>query len=477
MRERHDAAVRHVENSIRSRLLLWLLGGLLAGGACVLGATYFMTRHQVRELFDEELRQVALAVHVREDWMRPGRITIARPGFELSIRGYDANGRLFFETLMPTLPADLPLTYEEGNREFETSDGAWRIYTHVTSEGIVQVGHPVGIRNAFARSVALRVLAPMLVLVALLMGVIAWSLRQGLAPLNRLSRLVSGRDGSRLDPLPERTLPREVLPLVQQINALLARLASSMSSQGRFLADAAHELRSPVSALALQVQLAERAHTEPARRRAIDELGSATDRVCRLVQQLLDSARLEPGQASGTFTMVDVSKVVREAIAARVAKADERAVDLGADAPAGAYVFGVAEELGSLVANLVDNALRYAPPGTAVTASVAHDEDTVRLCVADSGPGIPAEERERVFERFYRLPGDPTPGSGLGLAIVRSIAEHHGGTVELEDNHPAAPGPGLKATVTLPGVNVKRVIAATASRKNLEDKKSLSLAG
>jgi len=443
-------AMQLFPNTLRSRLLLWLAGGVLLGSACVLIATYVIARHQLRDVFDEELRQVALAVHVREDWMRPGRITIARPGFDLSVRGYDPNGRMFFETLMPTMPADLPLTYEEGSRGFETAEGSWRVFTHVTDEGIVQVGHPLAMRYAIARGVSLRLLIPMLLLMSLLAALIAWSLRHGLAPLERLSRLVSDRDVSRLDPVPLGGMPQEVVPLVEQINGLLARLALSRDAERRFLADAAHELRSPVSAIALQVQLAARAHSAPVRRQAIDELVSGTERTGRLVQQLLDSARLEPDPVRNAFAVVDVSRVVRDVVAAHASKADERGVDLGADAPSRICVRGVPEELSSLVANLVDNALRYAPPGSAVTASVRHDAKLVLVSVADAGPGIPPRERKRVFERFYRIPGDGTPGSGLGLAIVKSIAEHHGGEVRLDEANPRTSSPGVLVTVLLP---------------------------
>ena len=459
--------------SIRSYLLLWLVGGLAAGSVAVLAGTYALTRSQVGRMFDEELRQVALAVHVREDyWAQARRVRIARPGFSLSVRAYDATGRTYFETLMPSLPADTPQIFTEGHSDVETENGLWRLYTHVTSEGIVQVGQPVATRDALARELSIPVLMPMLMLIPLLAALIAWALRRGLGPLQDASRSVSDRDVSRLDPLPTAGVPGELLPLIQQINLLLERLATSLDAQRRFLADAAHELRSPVSALALQAQLAQRAQTPQARIAALEELRHGTERVRRLVQQLLDFARLEPGVPSGPFLPVDLARVVRDVIGGYASQADELRVDLGADTAGPAYVSGIEAELQSLVANLVDNALRYAPAGTSVTASVKHTDRTVELSVVDGGPGIPAAERERVFERFHRLAGDVTPGSGLGLSIVKSIAERHDAGIRLEDATSDASRPGLAARVTFPAASVPelaRPARATtpAATKNL----------
>ena len=436
--------------SIRRTLVLWLVGGLALGSLAVLAGTYLLTRHQVGRVFDEELRQVALAVHVREDWIQAQRVRIARPGFELSVRAYDAGGRLYFETLMPSLPPDTPQSFVEGLSDIDTGEGRWRLYTHVTPEGIVQVGQPVAARDALARELSLPVLMPMLLLIPLLAALIAWALNRGLAPLRDASRSVSDRDVSRLDPLPVAGVPRELAPLIQQINALLARLAASLDAQRRFLADAAHELRSPVSAIALQTQLAQRAQTPFARSAALDELRRGTERARRLVQQLLDFARLEHGVPIGPFAPVDLAKLAREVVGEYAAQADEGGVDLGADAPASVYVAGIEAELQSLIANLVDNALRYAPPGTSVTASVSEPDGSVSLAVLDGGPGIPASERSRVFERFHRLPGDVTPGSGLGLAIAKAIVERHHGTIVLEDANAALDPPGLAVRVTLP---------------------------
>jgi two-component system, OmpR family, sensor kinase len=436
--------------SIRSRLLVWLTGGLVVGTAAAAAATYALTRSQVGSLFDEELKQVALAVQLGAEPGHSPRVRIARPGFHLSVRAYDESGRVYFETAFPSLPSDLAPTFSEGFFSGETTEGAWRVYTHVTEDGIVQAGQPVASRDALARDLAQRMVMPMLLFVPLLTVLVAWSLKGGLAMLDETSRRVSDRDASRLDPLPLDNVPPELVPLIGQINALLHRLAASLDAERRFLADAAHELRSPVAALALQVQLAERAQSPDGRAKAIEELRKGIERARRLVQQLLDYARLEPGVATDAFTRVNLAALARQGVGAYSARAEALGIDLGADAPGEVVVAGVESQLRSLLENLLDNALRYAPPRSAVTVHVRSRGGRVTLAVMDAGPGIPAEERMRVFERFHRVAGDETRGTGLGLAIGKAIVERHHGSIELADASAGAEPPGLLVRVQLP---------------------------
>ena len=436
--------------SIRANLVLWVVGALALGVAVVLFATYLLTRSQVGSLFDEELKQVAVAVHLGEDWIESGRLRLARAGFSLTVRAYDKTGRIYFETALPSFPDDTPLTFAEGFTRLGTSRGLWRVYTHVTEEGIVQVGHPVATRDSLARDLSLRTLTPMVLLIPFLAVLMAWVLRRGLAPIQLTSDRVSHRDASRLDPLPVENVPLELVPLVGEINALLRRLDASLGGQRRFLADVAHELRTPVSALALQAQLAMRAQGAEARSAALAELNGGIERARRLVQQLLDFARLEPGVQAAPFEVLDLAQLAREAVGARSARAEERGVDLGAEAFEPVRVSGAAAELRSLIENLLDNALRYAPRESAVTLSVRRGTRWAEMRVVDAGPGIPSAERARVFERFHRVAGDATSGSGLGLAIAKAIVERHGGAITLEDARPGEAPPGLAVVVRLP---------------------------
>ena len=436
--------------SIQSKLLLWAVGGLMAGIAVALWATYLSVRAEIRNAFDGELRQVAQAVHLREDWARQGRVRIARPGFSLAVRAYDASGRVYFQTVLPALPGDAALTFEQGYRFIQTEEGAWRIYTHVTPEGVVQVGQPVAARDALARNLAFRSLVPLLVLIPFMAFLLAWVLARGLSPLHETSHLVSKRDAACLDPLPTGAVPTELRPLIDQINALLGRLSASLDGQRQFLEDVAHELRSPVAALALQAQLADRTRTAAGRTAAFGELRHGIERVSRLVQQLLNFARLNPETELETRAPIDLAGLARDVVASHAARADEANIDLGADTEGPTWVNGSQSELCSLIVNLVDNALRYAPDGGTVTVAVRQNQQRmVELSVIDDGPGIPPAQRERVFQRFQRVPGDRTPGCGLGLSIVKAIVQRHGGSLFIGDVNPRADRPGLLVRVLL----------------------------
>ncbi|HEY3075958.1 MAG TPA: ATP-binding protein [Burkholderiales bacterium] len=440
--------------SIRARLALWLLCGCACGIAVVIVATYSFARSELRRAFDAELQQIARAVDLREDWSEAGRVRIAREGVLFAVRAYDRDGRVYFETALPSMPASIAQTGEPGFTFADTDEGGWRVYTHVSAQGVVQVGQPVEARAAFARELAWRVLIPLLVFMPLLALLIFWLLRPGLAALNETSRLVSDRDAARLDPLPTGNVPSELLPLVHQINALMARLAASLEAHRRFFADAAHGLRSPIAAIGLQVELAARTRKPETLAAAHEELILGTQRAARLVQQLLDFARLEPGANSEPRRRVDLAALVREVIAAHAVQADDRDIDLGAEVPAELELAGRESELRVLLANLVDNALRYAPRGSAVTVAAKRDGTSIEIEVLDAGPGIPAAERDRVFRRFYRLEGDATHGTGLGLAIAKGIAERHGGSIALADARPGAASPGLAVRIRLPAHEV-----------------------
>ena len=291
---------------------------------------------------------------------------------------------------------------------------------------------------------------PMLLLIPILGVVVAWAMKRGLQPLHDASRRVRDRDASRLDPLPTEKAAAELVPLVEQINALLARLAQSLEAQRRFLADAAHELRSPVAALALQVQLAERAQTAASRAAALNELALGVERARRVVQQLMDFARLDADVPLQAFSVINLAALAREIVGSYAVRAERQDVDLGVDAPGLVEVYGTESDLRSALQNLVDNALRYAPQGSAVTVSARRVEQMIELRVVDAGRGIPAAERDRVFRRFHRVAGDPTQGTGLGLAIVKAIVERHQGRIELADAQLDGEAPGLAVSILLP---------------------------
>jgi two-component system OmpR family sensor kinase len=276
---------------------------------------------------------------------------------------------------------------------------------------------------------------------------------RGLRPLHRVAREVASRRPDSLEPLPAGAVPSEVRPLVEALNHLLARLAQALAVQRAFVADAAHELRTPLTALQIQLQLTERANDETGRRQALGELRAGLERAIHLVQQLLTLARQEPGAgAAAPFTRLALADLARQGLADHAALAHARRIDLGArELDAEAWVQGDAAALRTLLGNLVDNAVRYTPEGGRIDVTVVRDPPTAAapacwLCVSDSGPGIPVEERERVLARFYRRPGQDETGSGLGLAIVQRIAEHHQARLVLD----TSPLGGLRIAVGFP---------------------------
>jgi len=435
--------------SIRANLVLWLVSALALGSVMLLVGTYTFVHESIGRVYDEELRQIAYAVHLREDWTEERPIRIAKPEFVFAVRAYEPDGRVIFETWLPTLRFDGPQVRTEGFADVDTASAAWRVYTHVTPEGIVQAAQPAATRAALARSLSFRMLLPVLLFIPVLALLIAWVLRRALTPLDETSKSVARRDAARLDPLASDGVPDELVPLIDQINALMRRLADSLASQRRFVADAAHELRSPVAALALQAQIAERVEGDD-RKLAFAELQRAIERTRRMVHQLLALARLEPGEPPEPLASIDVAALVREIVGARAVEAEALDIDVGAETAGVAIVIGGREALRSLVANLLDNALRYAPRGSDVTIGVASIEGFVEITVADRGPGVPASARGLVFERFHRIAGDVTQGTGLELAIAKAVVERHHGTIELEDARVDAKFPGLLVRVRLP---------------------------
>jgi signal transduction histidine kinase len=279
------------------------------------------------------------------------------------------------------------------------------------------------------------------VLVAIpLYGVLIWLIvGKGLRPLVDMAGAIRRRAPTSLDPLPESKVP-EVAPMTRELNALLERLRLALETQRRFTADAAHELRSPLTALQMQLDLVERAPTPQAARQAIAELRGAMRRAARLVDQLLTMARLDPEAAAETFVPVDLAGTAAAVAADLEPLAEAKRVELRLGELQPATVRAQPSALHALVRNLVDNAVRYTSPGGRVTVAVRG----TMLEIEDTGPGIPAAERERVLDRFYRVPGSSAEGSGLGLAIVRQVAEAHGAELALSD---ADVGRGLRVQV------------------------------
>jgi two-component system OmpR family sensor kinase len=316
--------------------------------------------------------------------------------------------------------------------------GDWRVYRIDAASQIVQVAQPMSLRRDRAAASAARVLVPVIVALPVLAVLIWLVVSRGLAPLTGLARSLAARGPRALAPLPEAGLPEEVRPLVGSLNDLLARLERALDRERAFIADAAHELRTPLAAVGLQLQVLERVSAGAEREQALERLKAGVQRAARLVGQLLDLARQDDA-ADRRTARVDLAAVAREVVLEQAQQAEARRIDLGLEGAA-AEVEGDAEGLRVALGNLVDNAIRHSPHGGRVDVRVRTDGADVVAEVVDSGPGIPPAERERVFDRFHRGESAAGSGGGLGLAIVREIATRHGATVELADRADGTPG-------------------------------------
>jgi two-component system sensor histidine kinase TctE len=316
---------------------------------------------------------------------------------------------------------------------------------------MVQVAENRASRNEFARLILFRMVLPQLLLIVFA-GLMLWyAVGRGLAPLETLRREVESRSHRDLSALPVEDTPQEVRPLISAMNELLDRLSLALASQQRFIADAAHQLRTPIAGLKTQTELALRQTPAGDAHDTLKQLRNATEQTTHLVNQLLSLARAEPPAGRVLATEhVDLETLARGATTEWVPRALERNVDLGFDADSQrVHVEGDAFLLREMLNNLLDNAIRYTQPGGQVTVRVSAEARHPVLTIEDDGPGIPENERGRVFERFYRVLGTGVEGCGLGLAIVREIAQSHGAEVKLT---PAQSGTGTIAQVIFPAL-------------------------
>jgi len=430
--------------SIRKQLLAGLTGVVLVAGLIAAWAVYQRAYDELSELLDYQLKQMALSLRDHSFSPFPGAQPSIDESFDFAIQVWSEDGvRMYFSRPQSGLPNRARLGYAT----VETNEGDWRVFSIQQRGQILQVAQPMAIRKRLAAAAAWRTLAPFLVLLPAL-GLFIWFIvGRGLKPLDSVAGAVKARTPTALHPVPERDLPREIQPLVTALNDLLARLDRALTVQREFVADAAHELRTPLTALRLQVQLAERAQASEERSAAFAALKQGLDRATHLVEQLLTLARQEPEAAQQPRTSIDLGALVREVVSDLEPLAAAKSIDLGVTRVEANAVQGERSGLRTLLFNLVDNAIRYSPAGSRVDIAAYREEGHDVLAVVDNGPGIPSEERERVFDRFYRRIGSETSGSGLGLSIVRNIARRHGAQLKLE----AAPsGKGLAVRVVFP---------------------------
>ncbi|WP_028745243.1 sensor histidine kinase [Rhizobium mesoamericanum] len=451
------ARLRH---SLRAQLLAWVTVTLV----CVLCLNLYVS--QRRAVFTANIvtdnmllgsaRMIAEAVRVDPG----GTITVDIPPAALEIFGTGYGDRVYYRVTTPwgnLVAGDPALVQPEKlatgqDIRFRDMDIRAMSINHpvvgLGNDGVATVTVAVTLNSeaALRRSLWMSDLTNQVVLVVAAGLVTVLGLRRLLGPVLRLRDAVLASRRERLEPFDPASVQTELQPLVHALNDYMGRVQKQMGAQRRFVANAAHQLRTPLTLLATQAGVAARETNATRRHEALQALTHSTRQVSRLAEQLLTLTRAEPGSRAPRAERIDMAEVARKVLEAHAEEALRRGIDIGLEADGQAPVVGDGTMLREMVVNLVDNALRYTPAPGEITVSVAHDKTHVVLTVDDSGPGIPENERNQVFERFYRIIGTRAEGSGLGLAIVHEVVDGAGGSIDLG----TSPSGGLAVTVRLP---------------------------
>jgi two-component system sensor histidine kinase TctE len=434
-----------MRSSVRLALLKALalpIVAILAGGAWVAYRTAVEVAYGV---YDQSLQNSALALANRVRVVK-GQVTLALPAEAEQMLRTDEFDRVYFRVRdrrgqVVAGDRDLPLPESNESHQhpvfFDAAYEGRRIRAVRLQAGTapntfsVTVAETTRKRQLAVNRLLVVLVLPAVLIVLATVAIIWFGISRGLAPLRRLERELEQRGGDDLSPVDEAAAPQEVQLLVRALNGLLGRLRQAATTQRSFLENAAHQLRTPLANLRIQVELLAR---EPASEQAIARLEESIARTIRLANQLLALARAESGQpVAPQFRPIDLAALIDDLVDEWVRAADRKAIDLGFDRRE-AWLLGEPFLLRELIANLLDNAIGYTHSGGHVTVRCGRRDGTVFIEIEDDGPGIPAAERARALERFYRVPGSAGSGSGLGLAIANDIVKAHGGTLHLGES-------------------------------------------
>ncbi len=463
------------QNSLFGEILDWMLTPLLLLWAITFGLTWLVAEGIARVPFDRGLGHnvKALAALVQIDHER---VKFALPQPAREILHADETDQVYYQVLGSqgeylSGEHDLPLPLDDEKlvtNELRMRDDVlngmpirvayiWvRVEAPNARPALVQVAETLEKRSVLAREIIQGVMLPLFVILPLAVLLVWLALARGIQPLNLLEERIRQRQPDDMSPLDESVVPTEVLPLVSSINDLLTRLKDSISTQKRFLADAAHQLKTPLAGLRMQADLAQRTDASADDlKQSLKQIGRASMRATHTVNQLLALARAESGGAPITMQSCDLVALTMDVVKDSLPRAMERHIDLGFEGPNHtnkAVMLGNPTLLKEMVRNLIENAINYTPsslehPGVVTARVGGHAVSGWKLQVEDSGPGIPEAERERVFEPFYRALGTEADGSGLGLAIVLEIAEKHQAKMQLDETHPGQTPPGARFSI------------------------------
>ncbi|MBS0308688.1 MAG: two-component sensor histidine kinase, partial [Proteobacteria bacterium] len=430
-----DGFKKRVNESVQLKLSFTLSLVILVF-AIVAGMFSFLSAfHEAHELQDDVLRQVA-------QLMNRQRLSPVAPTTDIHIKDADEESRVIVQRLgaitSSSIGVDqggilpLPANLTDGLHTLAIAGETFRVLVKTTANGErIAVAQESGFRNEIARDGALRTVMPFLILVPVLLLIVADMVRKLFQPIAALSKEIDQRAEQALHSIEDRDLPIEVRPFAVAINRLLTRADHSMESQRRFVADAAHELRSPLTALSLQAERLADAEMSDAARERLAVLRQGIARGRHLLDQLLHFAK---AQSSAGFpqSSVSIQSMYRRVLEDLMPLAEAKHIDIGAENTQDAEVWASELDMIALVKNVVDNAIRYTPEGGRVDLSVKILEEKIALCIQDTGPGIPLTERNRVFDPFYRMLGSEQLGSGLGLSIVQAIVHRIGAEISLD---------------------------------------------
>lgn len=436
--------------SLKRRLLIGLLATTVVAWLATLILSYADTRHELEEVLDAHLAQsaallVAQAGHDLEEIDTEHTTSAHRYSRHVAFQIW-VHGEL---RLRSAGAPDQPLAPNDAGFADTTLSGTrWRVFSTQDErhDVLIQVAESREVRDRLAGTIAEHLLQPLLITLPVLAVLIWLVVARGLRPLDRLRDEVATRAPGNLAPLQTQDAPAEVAPLIDNLNRLFARVRASLDAERRFTADAAHELRTPLAAIRTQAQVA-LAAGDAERQHALKNVLTGCDRATHVVEQMLTLARLEPDQLRHQHAPCDLRALAAEVVAELAPAAIGKQVELHLTESGGVEAVCDAGLMRIVLRNLIDNGVRYSPAGSEVRVAVETLDDAAQISVTDQGPGIPAEARERLGERFYRVLGSGESGSGLGLSIVKRIAELHGATLQVSDNPDHQ---GLQVTLRLP---------------------------
>jgi two-component system OmpR family sensor kinase len=418
-----DGGADQVNHSLQRRLANIIGVAIVTAGLIAAVASFLSAYFQAKSSQDDTLRDIALLSQERP-------ADAGDPQDELAD---DTGLKLVVVRLsQPGGPAWLSKELRAGYHTVASDAGPMRVYVTDSIHGRpVAVAQPTAVRDEMAMGSALRTFIPVLILLPILVWLTGHIVKSELAPVRRLAQRLDVQSPADPHPVADPGVPSELQPFVHAINRLLTSINRLMGAQRRFIADAAHELRGPLTALSLQTQNLEEASSLEAMHQRIEPLKAGIERARRLTEQLLNLARTQACREENQ--VLDLPALAREIMEEFVPAAEARDIDLGLAEIDRLEVVGRPDALRLIVKDALDNALAYTPAGGQVTIQIRREGEDAVVEIVDTGPGIPVAHRDLVFEPFYRIPGSPGSGSGLGLAIARDAASRAGGAVTLHD--------------------------------------------